>query len=204
MVDKVTVKYHMKNQTTTPVHVTLYDIVPRRSVQLVTEQDPASDWNGGMQNSSITVVGNANATGYLTVGTTPFQSTQFTKKWKVRNVTSFVLDGGAEHMHMLNITIGGMFDWQRVGNDRLTKGITMLTMMVLHGGVVGSNAAGQENIVTTSDATIQIVSNTRVTARMLEKSTIGNVIFNDIPIVAEANQTTINEESDVQQTVTAL
>jgi len=200
-VNKVDVDHRIRNQTNTPVKVTLYDITPRREVTVASL--PQDDWNAGLLNQAVNVVGNANSAGYGIIGTTPFQSKMFTQRWKVLNVSSFMLEAGSEHHHYVNLKIGGMFDNERVSSAEYTKGITRVTMAVLSGGVVGSITPVPTN-VSTSVATLDIVSTTRITCRMLEKSTVGTLTYNNLVIIPDAEQQMINQDTDAVTIADAL
>lgn len=204
-IGRVVTEHRIKNMTTTPVKVSIYDITPRRDMEGATVNiGPVNDWNAGLNNQSVELEGgfaDTNAVGSLQIGVTPFQSKQFTAKWKVKNVSTFMLDAGMEHHHYVKLNIGGMFDWERVKDVDLLKGISMYSMMIYSGGII--QQLGTTN-VSTSSVTLDVVSNTRVVARMLEKSTVGKIQWNTLLEVPADAQQVVNEETDVIATVNVL
>lgn len=204
MINSVTTEHRIKNQTTTPVKITLYDIVSRRDQDGALNVGPLNDWTAGLANESISLPiapADTNSLGYTQVGITPFQSKQFTAKWRVKNVNTFMLDAGLEHTHFIKMKIGGMFDHERVIGQDVLRGLTHYTIMVTVGGLVQDGAT---NTVSTSSTTIDQVTTTRVVARMLEKSTVGKVQWNELAQLEQGVQQVVNEETDVITTVQTL
>jgi len=201
MVNKVQVDYRMKNQTTTPIRVQIYDIVPRREIASSGDQNPIVDWDTGLTRQAVNLTNNTNTAVSSTIGTTPFQSKQFTSRWKVKNVSTFMLDAGMEHHHHINISVGGLFDAERTAWVWLTKGLSMISMIVISGGV--SHSLITPDVTTTSHATLDIITTTRIVARMLEKQTVGTIQYNLLN--QSLTQTrVVNEETDEVQPVVSL
>lgn len=202
MVQSVVAESVLKNDTTIPITIWIYDVTPRRDIQTGSGVSPIADWQAGLLEEQIVPAGATGTNISVVLGSTPFQSRQFTTRWKVKNVTKLTIDGGSEHRHTQVLKFGGLFDPNRVNETDTfySKGVTHLTMIVMKGGIIRDSVS--PFAVSTSQAALDIVTTTRVVSKMLQKSGVGNITWNSIVGVATTQQFHVNEESDIAQVVT--
>lgn len=201
MVQSNVATHRIKNQTTTPVSVTIYDCTPRKDGDAF---GPIDAWNVGVNDQSVTLPGADNALTMTQIGTTPFQSRRFTTRWKVLKVTKTMLGGGAEHHHHISQKPRYLFNAEEETSFAVSRGTTLITFIVFHGGVVGTSGSAAPVSTTTSDATLEIVSSVRTIARMFERSLTSYVQWNNLGQLEDSAQFAVNEESDVIQPVTDI
>lgn len=202
MVQKVTTTHMVKNVTTIPITVWFYDLVPRKDNITA---NPINDWYDGIANQQITMPGADNGLSGTVIGTTPFQSPIFTANWKVRKVSKIIMGGGVEHIH--KVTIRPRYLFSAAASDALQAKVSHGTMIVHHGGIVVNPTGGDPPTawdVSTSNDALAIVGQTRILARMFERSLSGYAQWNNLTVLPPAAQQTVNEESDTITTVQTL
>lgn len=98
VVPMISLKHELKNQTSTAIHVSLYDLVLRDTTS--STPDPIADISNGLLQERT---GYSNARNGATpengLGVTPFQSSLFCKKWKVVKTTTLLIPPGSTHGH---------------------------------------------------------------------------------------------------------
>lgn len=83
------------NQSEVAAKVVLYDCIARHDG----DDAVATCFTEGISDESAGSLGNA------LVGLTPYKSGMFTKNWKIRKVSSFVLSPGAHHIHYIKAKV---------------------------------------------------------------------------------------------------
>lgn len=198
-------KYTIKNHTTEPIEVHLYDVVARRDTQSAIQ--PNVTWSLGVGNEAVAIPGNvglANNQTYNFPGSTPFQSEQFCQLFKVKKVTRFFLHPGSEHVHRIKIVPGGLFNNEYTRNFYALKGITTWLMAVVKGGLVQDKTAGSGlNQVSYGTAEIAYTCETQYRFTALERSRTAYAQYSAIPL-AVGTETTVNEDTDAPITNTVI
>lgn len=177
----------IRNMSLQDVEVTLYDCVLRSSVvpnfvepgvpSTTPVQnrlpDPMEDWEAGllMERGPATQSTASMQTNQLrrqSIGTTPFQSTVFTKLYRVSKVTKVTLSAGEVHHHHINVRPRNMFDGiQRDTYDSsltisassrgsLLPGLSGFTILVATGAIVNNKTT--KNLIATSAIGIDVVT----------------------------------------------
>nr|QJI53682.1 MAG: capsid protein [Cressdnaviricota sp.] len=198
MVDFAESTHLIKNTTTVPITMWLYDVTPRNDLATA----PIQAWTNGITNQTVLLPNNDNTLLNTVVGSTPFQSTLFTRQWKVLNVTKVVLGGGNEHHHSIRVKPRYLFNTEETSTIN-QRGTTALTFVVHNGGIVSTGPA-LPNAISTSDSVLSIVTKTRCACRMFERSLSGYVQWDNLPKIPLASQQTVNEEQDAISTVQTL
>lgn len=191
MIDSIRAKYQLKNQTTIPITVTLYDCVARRD-NTSDSFSPTFAWTQGIADEAVNVGSNqVNAQGSQFPGAKPFQSQLFCQRWKVKRGTTFILHPGATHCHYITIKPSGLCNFEYTGKNAYIKGLTTCLMAVLKGGVAASSLNAAD--VGESIAEVQYVTETQYKFKAMEKSRTALTQFNTLAGLADR---TINEDTD--------
>lgn len=190
-VESIRAKYQLKNQTTIPITVTLYDCVARRDNTSDTFS-PTFTWTQGIADEAVNVGSNqVNAQASQFPGAKPFQSQLFCQRWKVKRGTTFILHPGATHCHYVTIKPSGLCNFEYTGKNAYIKGLTTSVMAVLKGGVAASSLNAAD--VGESIAEINYVTETQYKFKAMEKSRTALTQFNSLAGLADR---TINEDTD--------
>lgn len=139
-VEYASLRMQLVNQANVPTTVWIYDICLRRD-----EDDaltPSQDWERGI----IQQGGAAND--YLLPYSTPFKSSRFCVKWKIKKVTKAFLNPGESHVHTLRINVYNYIAQQRIydatgshaGASYGVGGLSHMVAVVILGGVVNDDA----------------------------------------------------------------
>lgn len=191
MVDSIRAKYQLKNQTTIPITITLYDCVSRRD-NTNDAFPPIFAWNTGVADEAVAVgTSNVNTQQSSFPGSKPFQSQLFCQRWKVKRSTTFILHPGATHCHYINIKPGGLLNFEYTRQNAYLKGLTTCLMAVIKGGVAASSLNAAD--VGESIAEVNYVTETQYRFKCMEKSRTALTQFNTLAGLADR---TINEDTD--------
>jgi len=126
-------RLHMKNQTNHVACVVLYDVIPLRSSDTSSLDTPSECWTQG-----VTQQGLASYATYP--GNSPYESKEFTKRFKVVKSTRLYLEPGEQHEHVFVRRINKVFSstwWDStVSTAGETVGfLTGYTMAVIYGSI---------------------------------------------------------------------
>lgn len=126
-------RLHMKNQTNHVACVVLYDIVPKRTSDTSSLDTPNEAWVAG-----VTQQGMADYVNYP--GNSPFESKEFTKRFKVVKTTRLYLEPGEQHEHVFVRRIHQVynscyFDSMSTGPGDTVAGLSAFTMAVIYGSI---------------------------------------------------------------------
>lgn len=191
MVESIRCKVQLKNQTTIPITLTLYDCVARRD-NATDSFNPLVTWNGGILDEVIPVgVTNSNAQGSGFPGAKPFQSQTFCQRWNVKRATTFILHPGATHCHWISIRPAGLLNFEYTRLNSYLKGLTTALMVVVKGGVAASSTNAAD--IGESVGRVDYTSETQYRFKCLEKSRTALTQFNTLAGLADR---TINEDQD--------
>lgn len=190
----VFVKFTLKNQTSIPVDIQLYDLVPRRDRVTATTTLPQDDWANGIVNENINIL-NASAVSRAVAGTKPYQSQRFCQDWIVKKTVKFTLGAGSEHIHYVRVRPSYLLNREYTSVFQLYKGITTCVMMVIRGGLVHDGVNG----TTTAASAVSWVSEARYkyTSVMWNRTVYSN--YNALPTATGATNT-ILEDTDAAAT----
>lgn len=189
MVDQIRSKIQLKNQTTIPITLTLYDCVARRD-NSSDSFDPLATWTSGL-NDEFVGVSNQNGQGSQFPGAKPFQSQAFCQRWKVRGVKTFILHPGATHCHWITIKPAGLLNFEYTRLNAYLKGLSTALMVVTKGGVAASSLNAAD--IGESVARVDYVTETQYRFKCMEKSRTALTQFNTLVGAADR---TINEDQD--------
>jgi len=191
----------MKNMTTSPIVVTLYDCVAKRdqtpSGSTIT---PTSAWNDGLSNEQTGLPQNSNGLQANFPGARPYASQKFCQWWTVKRSFNFVLAAGSTHTHYVSVVPGGMFNAELTNNLYFMHGLTTCVMAVIHGTV--AQDPGTPFNVGYHAATMDVVAETHYTVKAMEKSRTGYTQFSTLPLAGTS--TVVAEDTDVVQTAAAV
>lgn len=193
--------YELKNQTNTPIHITLYDCVARRDMQSLIY--PETAWTSGMNNESVSIGGNPDAIALNSnlVGVTPFQSQQFCQLWKVKRTSRFELGGGAVHRHAVSIKPGGMLSNEYIRQFQCYKGLSTIVLAVIHGGIADNNPSLTGAVsVSTSTFALDYVTTVQYGFTAMERSRTAYTQYNGLP----STTTIVNVMNDEQDAPTTI
>lgn len=146
----------LTNQSNANCYVCLYDIEYRKDVVSGSDSStPLSSWVNGLAVVPTGTGSEVSSTGTFDVGTTPFQSPDFCRKYKVVRVTKVYLELGKSHIHhvfikrprMLN---GRMFD--NSGAQTLGYGGISHSLLMVCRGMPVNDATTDTNIAFGSGA----------------------------------------------------
>lgn len=181
-ISKIKVVSRIRNSTTAPVNVILYDIVARRDTNTINDlaATPSAAWIEGMTQTTAIVSTGGLANGVTRPGATPFMSPTFTKFYKVRKVNEFTLHAGATHKHYITMYPNKLWSYEEleVPSDPVAEygiignvsGISAFCMVVLKGGVSHGTTGDAANDGIYSKAALDIVTDYRATGWALEKN----------------------------------
>ncbi len=170
------------NQTSQPVTLTVYTCQLRQDAN-----DPFTlnnDWNNGY-NFTNAFPNNINAIGSVTtsniIDTTPYQSPYFTVKYKVLNVKKFMIDAGATVKHKIHINRKKILNAARIQTSGTVGqgGLTTVRLYVLRGGI--NNASADSNQISTGQAEVSIIENTRYEMAQAAGNRTINAVGNILP-----------------------
>lgn len=195
----------MKNQTTIPVHVTLYDIRHRRDMT-----DPVNtvdSWTHGLDElTAVQPGGHPGGIKQQMIGAKPFESPKFCQRYRVMKSTSFWLQPGHTHTHKIVHSGPRLINQASLQRENANTygNLTTRCMMVLHGGVVQSiNAISATNTVppntvSTSHAEISMVTTAIYKFHSAVKDRAIHTGFNALAQLPDGLgfQVAVNEETD--------
>jgi len=138
-IEYATLRMQLVNQINVPASVWIYEACLRRDTNDALQ--PNTDLLAGIQAEGGT------ATDYATPYTTPFKSSRFCTKWKIKRVTKILIAPGEEHIHTLRVNVYGYVAQQRLydANSSVATGLFGLggishTILVASlGGVINDN-----------------------------------------------------------------
>lgn len=151
IVDSVQTRLTLKNQTTFPVELWIYDLVARRDDRenrdldrdTLQDTDPLNTWEQGLRQETVTG-GVPNGTNVGTFanpqrelpGITPFKSERFCHWWHARRVRRINLQPGDHHIHTVKWHGPRVFNMALMGDLNLLRKTTYACLLVLKGPLV--------------------------------------------------------------------
>jgi len=160
-------EYQISNSTNANIIAWIYDIVPRRFVQIgdTNYESPMVAWVNGMRIQTGTGGGSDVA---QFIGCKPFESKLFCEIYKVKKVTKVVLSPGVLHRHIVKSTQRRWWSdtqFQNLFNagvpitsGRWFGGRTVLSMIVIQGTPAHSRANPDSAHTTSAPAGIDVVT----------------------------------------------
>lgn len=156
---------HIRNMTTAPVNITLYDIVPRKD--MTEDFIPSNMWIQGLANVEAAVANSVDIEA-TRPGVTPFMSPRLTKFFKIKKVKEFTLHAGSVHKHYVTLYPNKMWTVDEVTEVYYTAGLSVFTLVVVKGGVAHSVAAPSQ--VVYSNAIVDILTDYHAVGYVMERN----------------------------------
>lgn len=154
--------YSVRNQSNANAKCTLYDIVTRKDPVTAAIDSPVEAWDKGMADFGMFTPSNV-------VGQTPFRSPEFRQYFRVQKVTSFNLEPGQQHEHVVHNKYNKMISSERFQNvpGTTAAGLTRFSLLVFHGSLAHETAP--PNAVTTTAVGLDWYQRTEFTYGFIEK-----------------------------------
>ncbi|QCX35052.1 capsid protein [Blackfly DNA Virus 16] len=216
VIPSISLKHELKNQTTTMVHVSLYDLVLREtsipvpspigdiSTGLLQERTGyASAQNGGSPESSL--------------GVTPFQSSLFCKRWKVVKTTTLAIPAGSTHVHTFTNKPKKMFSFdddtglsQATNTGMSGQGAlkpfqgytTTCTIARVWGSIADEGVNQNANHVFTAPAAVDVSTKCFIKyAQFVKNKRVHAIYTTQVPPVAPITAVTATEDADTVASV---
>jgi len=138
-IEYVTARMQIVNQVNVPASIWIYEACLRKDTNDALQ--PNTDLLAGIQAEG------GSATDYLLPYTTPFKSSRFCAKWKIKRCTKILLAPGEEHVHTVRLNVYGYVAQQRLydANSSVATalfgvgGLSHLIMVATLGGVINDN-----------------------------------------------------------------
>lgn len=196
-VSKIRMVHRMRNMSTAPVNLQVYDVVARKD-QTTGAQNPLEAWRDGLDDVRVAAFfPNTWGTSAVTVGNvgvTPFLSPKFTKLYKVKRVHEFTLHPGVTHKHYVNVFPNKMWNGEEIKDFSYHSGISTWTMVVAKGDV-GQDSAATPQVVYT-DGVVEVLSEYEAKAYMFQKSKSLVTWYDDLGVATGPIEQVV-EDTDV-------
>ena len=196
-IKSVNLKVFFTNQSNSNCMLTIYNVTQRHDSYAGQDDVTAlTEWNAGVTAQPYTA-GSYTARTANTIGATPFQSLDFTKKYHVSKVTNVYLELGKSHIH--NVYLGKPFSQSGRAFDTSGatpssfKGITHTLLVVAKGMPIGDLTT--PTLVAIGAGAIDMVAEETITFAYPPQS-LKNYINYDTQR-AVTNQNMINKQSGV-------
>lgn len=163
-VSKIKTLTYIRNSTTAPVHIQLYNCVARKDTP---SDDPTTAWANGLLHAEAPALGTGDILS-TRPGATPFQSMEFTKMYKVKKVREFTLHAGSTHKHYMTLYPNKLWSAGELETDTVYGGISTYLMIVAKGDV--AHQVLNVNDIVYSYGALDIITDYRATGYMLEKN----------------------------------
>ena len=193
LLESVSGEIMLQNQTNMNTRVILYDIIARRTIDSQTALNtgpwmPSTAWSVGEYNETV-----GSAANNTVIGSTPFQSSQFTTYFKVLKATHQLMAPGQTHVHRFKFTPNRVLlgEEEQINNGNI-KGLTIYTMMVISGVPCDNNATTD---VSTSDGKIDFVTRKSYRFKTILDDCVRLTAANNLSIIPAAQESVMNVES---------
>lgn len=138
-IEYVTARMQIVNQVNVPASIWIYECALRKDTKDALQ--PNTDFLAGIQAEG------GSATDYTLPYTTPYKSSRFCTKWKIKRCTKLLLAPGEEHVHTVRLNVYGYVSQQRIydANSSIATalfgvgGLSHLIMITSLGGVINDN-----------------------------------------------------------------
>jgi len=194
-------RLHLKNQTNHVACVVVYNIIPRRTSDGVANDIPSEAWISG-----VTMQGLASYATYP--GNSPYESKEFTKRFKVVKSTRLYMEPGEQHEHVFvrrvnRVYSSTLWDSASLNVGETIAGLTGYTMVVAYGSI-GHASTDLENTVSYMPVRIDwihhVTSQFQFTGVQLKKTVLG---INNVTQVAPAAWSFLAESGDIDAPLAA-
>jgi hypothetical protein len=134
----------LSNSGTTPMEVTIYDLLPKRDVPKATYanrfsatvlQSPANTWSTGMTNA-VDVEDTQN---FNVLGTLPTNNLKFNTFWKVMKRTKIEMTAGSSHIHRGSNILNTLFNYYDYSEVLGLRSMLCPTIMLVFNGLPTSS-----------------------------------------------------------------
>lgn len=172
----IKLKTKMRNMTTGPLDVWIYDLIARRDQDYIFNQNylmansPMIAWSDGLGDEATTGLGTI-PVNYQNAGVTPFQSEKFCQYWHVRKVTKRTLGAGSEHYHSAHLSLNRLHNRAFSAELAAYARESYSCLVVIKAGIYENNlndavivyGVGQLDCVTEYHAMVQTLEKNRTT-----------------------------------------
>lgn len=204
-------KITFKNQTTSPVHVVLYDCVAKRDGSIgpaesfIHMQD--TEYFSALDSTPTTAITNDKV---YTPGVTPLSSRSFTQRWRLAKQTRRILQPGEEHVHTvflnMNWWVNRPLDFE---NNFYRAGRSYALLAVLRGSMTHDSSVAHGSIldaapnavtesvdykVTYGSARLDAITETTYCFAGYFKNMTQRTTLAVLPTVPAANQAAVDDE----------
>ena len=132
------------------------------------------------------------ATNATIIGSTPFQSSQFTTYFKVLKATHQLLAPGQTHVHRIKFTPNRVLNGEEeVNSNGNIKGFTIYTMMVIYSTPCDNNAS----TVLTCDSKISWVTRKSYRFKSILASSNKLDVANNLAVLTRATENQMNVDA---------
>lgn len=184
------VKYRMRNQTSGPLTLTIYDLLCRRD--RTTNVVAQTDWAQGLvdeRDPASSVIA-----GETLLGAKPFESEKFCINWHVKRVSTRIVHAGSEHVHTIDLKLNKLVNRAMLTTGtNLFGGLTYQCMVIIQGPIARDSMLPFG--VGTAFGRLDVVAETRTKCFAMEKSRTVISNFNVVSSTTTTNQQ-ITEDTD--------
>lgn len=185
-----------KNQSNHVCALSIYDMVPRRTPQNLSYNDPKECWDKG-----ISDLGGGVAQSTIP-GSTPFASPEFRRLFSVLKVTKIYLEPGETHEHTYYRKINGVRNstmWDNNTNFGMVPGVSSIIMYTAYGSIGHEATSGDTNptMVTYMPCRIDVVESREYNAAVVPFSQASYTTVTNLSTLAPANWDFMAESGDV-------
>lgn len=148
------------NQDKGNCELTIYSVVPRRSMQGTGTYTPTGAWSQGLTDTNGT---SATTKATSNLGVTPYEAPEFCSLYKIVKRQKFILAQGQSHVHKFNFKLNKVFtkdEWESFGQYR---NFSHFFLFVVNG--MPYNDATTKTLVASGSCAIDIVKIAKLTYR---------------------------------------
>lgn len=148
------------NQDKGNCEVTIYDVVPRRSMQGTGTVSPTAAWSQGLTDTNGTST-TTKATSNL--GVTPYESPEFCTQYKIVKTTRVIMGQGTSHVHKFAFSLNKVFTKDEKTSYGQYRNFSHFFLFKVNG--MPYNDATTKTLVASGSCAIDIVKIARLTYR---------------------------------------
>lgn len=171
--DRVHAELLLCNNFIANATVTIYDVMAREDINSTPANIPSTAWSSGDGDES------GSAVNQLVPGTTPFDSELFNQYWKVIQTERFILAQGAQHRHVIDMSVNRLFHMERVQNSSAVRDATIGCIVVVSGQP--SNDSTTKTQVSLGKSGLDIVQSLEYEFRFSQNHAVKAYATNSLP-----------------------
>lgn len=175
--------------------VTIFDLLCKKD----TDTAPHIAVRQGMQTAGEVA---ESAVDQFQIGIHPTHSRVFNERWKIEKATQLTMKPGENHKHFIDIDTNQLVSstrLQEAGTKAYLGGVTRAILIVAEGVLIGSNAAGQDAVVSTAPTTLGLMWLRRYVSSLNQRKHVVSYASPPLPVIPVANQRAVQEDGDIIQ-----